>query len=433
MPYFDVYCMLSGIAAGGPPGIIPSNDEEIDFVVNILVERLVNSGRSDLPAAEELPAILKDTMVNDGRSHRGHRWGDTVAVFGPAHLDEDNPTYLRFCEDKGSMAWFDKTLDDNGEWIEKTIFIYESDPGDQECAFMFRKCWDYFQSWIDVLPPGVQDGKPFAKALWDVVEPSMGKGWQSDSILPELEYGDMLETWGRYEQGFWDIYDNDDMEMEERISQKLDIHCLVDVPNLAEAISKGLRGKLLIPALHGDLQTWMFEDPDMWPPYIQNSDVPTFRVFQIPTSVNSIKSSLSNLPLDILFEILPNLPLIDVLNTSAICKSMRNLLLRENIFPTLLRKMILYGSLRWIKPCQKVDGEVERAQKDLFSWIETEHGHDQITDALFDGKFPFVRFVHACLHKSDSMKSRKRLWGIAKQLEGKWNPDFCTGRRVLNR
>ncbi|KAH8831849.1 hypothetical protein DL96DRAFT_1589191 [Flagelloscypha sp. PMI_526] len=314
MPYNDVYCMLSGIAAGGPPSIIPDDEDGIiEAIVNGLVERLINTGRTDIPPAAELTEILTDTMTNHGRSLNGERWGDTGAVFGPTLTDEENPAYLRFCKDKAYMAWFDKMLTPNGEWIDHTVWIWESDPGDHHCAFMFRKCWDYFQSWLDVLPPGVREGTPFAKALWDVVEPSMGKGWPSDSILPELEYGNMLFTWGQDEQDFWDPLDGDDgKEIEEKVAEALNRHCSKNVPNLA---------------LHGDLGTWMFEDPD--------SDSPSFRVFQ-----------LSTLPLDILLEILPNLNLFNVLNTSSVCKSMRNLVLREDVFPTLLRKMIQHGSLR---------------------------------------------------------------------------------------
>ncbi|KAH8831942.1 hypothetical protein DL96DRAFT_1459560 [Flagelloscypha sp. PMI_526] len=219
--------------------------------------------------------------------------------------------------------------------------------------------------------------------------------------------------------------------MEERISQKLDIYCLDNAPNLTEAISQGLRGQRLMPALYKDLGTWIFEDPDMWPPCVQTEYGPTFQVFQTPNTLETTEPNLWTLPLDILFEVLLNLSLIDVLNTSAICKPMRNYLLAEKVFISLLRKMVLHGSLRWIQPCGAVEGEVKSARKDLLSWIGTDDLHDHIKDPLLDAKFPILHFVHAC-YKSDSMKSRKRLWGIAKQLEGTWNPDFASAPKAAS-
>ncbi|KAH8831845.1 hypothetical protein DL96DRAFT_1589183 [Flagelloscypha sp. PMI_526] len=389
MPSDNVYCMLSGIASTGPLSFFPCDDEELEAIVNGLVQRLVDTGRTDLPPVDELTTILNDSVDDPSFGFKGHGWeDDTVAVFGPAHRDKENPTYLRFCKDGGGFAGFEQMLDPSGKWIDHRIDIWESDYGDQDCAFMFRRCWFYLRSWLDVFPPGVKDGIPFAKALWDVVEPSLGQGWPADSILPELDYGDMLFIWARDGQKYWGGWENYDCgTKEDRVTQVLEGHCSADVPNLAEAISKGLRGENLLPALHRDMGTWMFEDPDMWPPRVQTSAY-------------------------ILFEILPNLALIDVLHVSAICKSMRNLLLREDVITTLIRKMIHCGSLRWIKPCAE----------DLLSWMEPEDAPNQIIDPLIDAKFPFIRFVHACLHKSDSMKSRKRLWDIAKQLEGKWNP-----------
>ncbi|KAH8831832.1 hypothetical protein DL96DRAFT_1589139 [Flagelloscypha sp. PMI_526] len=331
------------------------------------------------------------------------------------------------------MGGFTQMLNPDKQWTEQAIWVSEATAADHECAFMFLKCWHYFQSWLDVLPPNVEDGTPFAKALWDIVKPSLGKGWPSDSILPELNYGNLLFTWGPIRTNIWDAHDTYGMETKERISLQLEAYCINDVSNLAEAISQGLRGSALVPALHGDLHTWMFEDPDTWPTCVQTDDGPTFRVFRLLATFETAKHSICTLPLDILLEIFPNIALIDILHTSATCKSMRNLFLREDIVTTLLRKMIHHGSLRWIKPCAEVEGEVERARKDLLSWIRIGDYHDQTKDPLLDPKFPFIRFVYTCLCKSDSMKSRKRLWGIAKQLEGKWNPEYAATTQIRMR
>ncbi|KAH8831844.1 hypothetical protein DL96DRAFT_1589179 [Flagelloscypha sp. PMI_526] len=338
---FEVYCMLSGIASTGPPSILPRTDEELVAIANGLVERLVDTGRTNLPPADELTTILKDLLDDDSLGCQGLRWCNaTVAVFGPTRCAEENSRYLRFCQDKGRLAYFEKTLDPSGKWIDRRISIMEEEDGDQDCAFMFRRCWSYLQCWLDVFPPGVKDGTPFAKALWDIVGPSLGQGWPTDSLLPELDYGQMLFTWARDGQYFWDGWDNDqDAETEDRVAQVLENHCLAGVPNLAEAISQGHRGETLLPAFHRDMGIWIFEDPD----------IPTFRVFQTSNTFDSTKPNLLTLPLDLLYEILPHLPLIDVLNTSAICKSMRNLLLCEDVFTTLLRKMIYHDLLSWIE------------------------------------------------------------------------------------
>ncbi|KAH8806576.1 hypothetical protein DL96DRAFT_1631093 [Flagelloscypha sp. PMI_526] len=172
----------------------------------------------------------------------------------------------------------------------------------------------------------------------------------------------------------------------------------------------------------------MFAEPDRWPHYEDGTSVPRFQTYGLQHTTDSTNvTGLANLPLDVLLHIFPDLSLIDTVNTSAVCKSMRNLLTHEDTLTTIIRRMVFFGSLRWIKPCVKVKAEVEDAREALLTWVQDQEPPPP-QDPLLLPDFLWIPFVHACLTKSDSMRNRKRLWNMAKQLEGFWNDDYADMR-----
>ncbi|KAH8824131.1 hypothetical protein DL96DRAFT_248034 [Flagelloscypha sp. PMI_526] len=197
----------------------------------------------------------------------------------------------------------------------------------------------------------------------------------------------------------------------------LDEFCLPEgVPHLAEAIAQGFRNESLHPALHRDLQTWIFETPDVWPKCPKNVYPPTFWVF---TTSASVTPNMLTLPVEVLLEIFSLLDLIDVLNISSTCTASRNFITNSEFFSMLVRELINHGSLCWVKPCPLVKGEVEQAHEPLLSWIQSNESIQ--LDPFTSVEFPFSTFIRYCLVESASMKSRRRLFGNVKQIQGWWD------------
>ncbi|KAH8826287.1 hypothetical protein DL96DRAFT_1465539 [Flagelloscypha sp. PMI_526] len=184
---------------------------------------------------------------------------------------------------------------------------------------------------------------------------------------------------------------------------------------MSTAISQGLRGKELAPALFSDFQTWIFKTPDLWPYRSEaQSAAPIFRTFE--TALESTLMLLM-LPMELILKIFSLLSLADIVTASSTCKSMRQLVTRPNIFPHLLHDLVTRpdGSLRWLQPCSLVKGEVDRANEALRTWVDVDPTNSVNPFSAPD--FPFVEFVRTCLVKSDSMRNRQRIWGIIKQVE----------------
>ncbi|KAH8826643.1 hypothetical protein DL96DRAFT_1711197 [Flagelloscypha sp. PMI_526] len=90
--------------------------------------------------------------------------------------------------------------------------------------------------------------------------------------------------------------------------------------------------------------------------------------------------------------------------------------------------MVLRGSLRWLNPSPFAGDEVSRANESLTTWISSE-GADATSNPFQIPGLPFLAFVYTCLVHSFSMRSRRRLWGIIKQVEGRWI-DFRNGKKL---
>ncbi|KAH8814491.1 hypothetical protein DL96DRAFT_1820676 [Flagelloscypha sp. PMI_526] len=422
----DFYCMLSGVPASGPPKIFPEG-KDIPLIIDHLVDLLAKEQQPILPASEELATILnealslKDEISCLKHTSHGHRWTELAVVLGPFGGDGPNLKYFRLCkcasiQDRG----FTKTLRSDGQWTESTTLVGTA--GGLPNVFMNSLCWSYIQSWFDILPPGSgrDADQGFEKALWGMVNSRFTKR-SRPCILSDLDYGPMRGTIAE-KRRFWV---NEEHEHEEwNVSQALKILNHSGAPQLAEAISQGLRGQDLLSPFKSDVGGWMFDAPDIWPHYEEGTPTFKFRTFDVQQTSNStLVGCFHNLPLDVLLEIVTGYTITEIYSLSTVCKSLRNLLTLEDALNPRLRKVVLSGSLSWIRPCEMADGEVNNAQESLATWIRHRELYPS-KDPFLSPHFQWIPFVYACL-SSDSMRNRKRLWVMAKQLKGIWNPTFA--------
>ncbi|KAH8831075.1 hypothetical protein DL96DRAFT_1677653 [Flagelloscypha sp. PMI_526] len=412
MDSWEMYCLISGAPARGEIGglVHPDDTDKVNTLVSGLIGKLrvSDSSNMDLPPEVELREILAQVVVDPNFFPKSmKRWCSEVVVFG-GFWDEDVEMYtpgVRVCSDYSGRGTFERVLnEESGQWTFNETLIH-----DGAVAFTDRRCWHYLQSWGVFKDPAIGRLPTFHENLWEVVFPHQSNFTETY----DLDYGRrMILSRSQFSDYLFAECDLPELP------GALDEFCLPEgAPNLAEAITQGLRGKSLHTALHKDLQTWIFETPDAWPEYPKNVQPPTFWLFT--ASASGIPNMLT-LPVEVLLEVLSLLDLIDVLNTSSTCKSSRNYITNYEFFSMLIRELINHGSLFWVKPCPLVKGEVEQARAPLLSWIQSDEENLQL-DPFTSSEFPFSTFIHYCLVESASMKSRRRLFGNVRQIEGWWN------------
>ncbi|KAH8831076.1 hypothetical protein DL96DRAFT_1586400 [Flagelloscypha sp. PMI_526] len=393
MGLWEMYCMVSGApASGGIAGLVqPDDTDKVNALVSGLVDKLRIPPLSsvNLPPEVELREILAEAVVVQPFFPKSmKRWCSEVVVFGK-FWDEDTETDVpdvRMCMDYSGQGAFEGLFNElSGLWTYDDTLVH-----DGAVAFMDRRCWHYLQSWGIFKEPATGGLPTFHENLWEVVSPH--QAFYNETY--DLDYGRrMVLSRSQF---------SDYMFYECELPGALDEFCLPEgAPNLAKAIAQGLRGQSLSPALHKDLQTWIFETPD----------VATTRIL--------------TLPVEILLEIFSFLDLVDILNTSSACKSLRRNITNTEFFSTLVRVLINGGSLCWVKPSPLAKGEVEKARGPLLSWVQSDKGNTQ-PDPFTSAEFPFSTFIHYCLIESASMKSRKRLFGNVRQIEGWWDTHWAS-------
>ncbi|KAJ6552266.1 hypothetical protein DFH09DRAFT_1319311 [Mycena vulgaris] len=178
--------------------------------------------------------------------------------------------------------------------------------------------------------------------------------------------------------------------------------------NTAAAIAVGARGKDLWPALALDFGVWMASRPDLWPANPPALDLAPLRI------ETGAPSAFHALPSEVLIQILPLLPVADLLFLLLLSRGVSELvspLLNETLW-----HHVHHGDFRWILPVDRVKGEVERANGAGLRW----HPNPTGLVCVFDSRdFPFSRFLPECLN-ANSMRNRQRLWNIYKQYKDLW-------------
>ncbi|KAH8831909.1 hypothetical protein DL96DRAFT_1589387 [Flagelloscypha sp. PMI_526] len=431
MGCFDIYCMLSGTSAdGGPrhlldewneegkddfPDVLPKYLHEFaqKLVQRLDEKRIKHAPFHELPNVDELQSIITDTfrlLYKDPTPSYPvifRPWCSEVAVFGcPEFGDYDTRAVLpvfekvAYCSEYCGYGGWEKMLDEDGEWVEmKTGTAHTDNDIEPQCAFMDRRCWDYLQTWVDLPPLESPNREPrLDLEFWDVV-----KDGCTDCVAgihPDIDYGVMQYNWEQFQTSAVTTFE----EM-----------CLEDVPYLTEAISLGLRGAELNLALCQDLQVWIYQTPDIWPRRSEGLNTPIFTRFEPAGPQNG--PSIFALPRELVLTIFSDLSILDYLNVSSTSRAVRQVATHSSLFSAIVSDMVHHGSLRWLKPCPLVQGEIQKANEVLTTWLDDS---SNVLDPLHDRKFPILAFVRTCFTRSTSMMSRRRLWGISKQFEKKW-------------
>ncbi|KAH8826288.1 hypothetical protein DL96DRAFT_1607633 [Flagelloscypha sp. PMI_526] len=390
MGCFEVYDIISGVSASGGPEYLLFDEKERNDLANGLVEKILAESPSfHLPGKVELKRILIEALfyVSDDAGTelveipRGS-WQDPAVVigtFGDDDEDEDAAT-IRFFKDYSMYGNFERMCPSDEDWEDEDTLLHE-----EGSLFMDLKCWHYIRAWASRLSGS---GRSLEQQLYDTFTDDLER--PSSGLSANLNYGLMHYMNGQFQDSFL---------QNSSVADALEFLCLDGAPNLVESISNGARAKDLAPALLADFQVWIL---------IQFSG-PIFRTFDTPSEPTP---KLLTVPLEVLLDIFSSLFLADIINVSSTSKAMRQLATKPILLPLLLRNMITspHGSLRWIQPCPLVEGEVEKANEALRTWTE-------FADPLSAPDFPFVEFVHTCLVQSNSMRNRRRLWRMIKQVE----------------
>ncbi|KAH8826627.1 hypothetical protein DL96DRAFT_1288442 [Flagelloscypha sp. PMI_526] len=417
----DPYCGISGVSTfGGPRSFLEYKEDcqdEFEGLLSGILSKLLASENASLgvPGEYELREILTELLTSCTKDYEDtdsnpipksmQTWNCEVVVISPVGgelPDDNNSVQLRVCSEYSGYGWYEKIFSD-GEWKEEsTRFSYI---GPEPAVFMDLRCWSYLKSWI-TLPPhplAVDSETLFYTEFWDLM-----KG--------DFKYGNYPSTKLDYTPLQFTVGDHQEPPIRGKAGLKhaLEKMCLDNVPHLRHAICSGIRGTNLGTALLDDFQLWAFESPDIWPCWSEDVQKPVFTSFTT-TSTHPLLS----LPFELLIEIFADSSFYDVLNMATTCKSLRQFFFHEDVFSALLRAMVRRGSLRWLNPCPSVLNEVARANQSLATWIHNKE-RGAVTNPFQVDEFPFLAFVHVCFVHSFSMRSRRRLWEIIKQVERRW-------------
>ncbi|KAH8826285.1 hypothetical protein DL96DRAFT_1816663 [Flagelloscypha sp. PMI_526] len=400
MGVFEVFDLITGVSASGGPDAFIYHAEEREELAEDLSEKILAASTStDIPGKEELQQILSSVLfftsdeAGEEKVPFPGTWQNPAIVVSKSGGDSDGEDEIKiqYCFDYDLYGEFNRTLG-----ADKPTALYNSDS-----PFMDSRCWHYLRSWI--FRPGDSelslDREMYDAFTNDVDGPAFG-------LSENLNYGLMLHMHGQTQDYFLENCS---------IPEALEHLCLDGAPNLSAAILNGIRGKALVPALFCDFQVWIFESPDIWPHKADSRNPKTtFRTFDAAAGTAPQFLALS---LELLLQILSSLSLVDLVNLSSTSTSMRQAMTQPQTFQVLLRDMVLSpkGDLRWIQPCALVEGEVESANEALRTWIPQES--EEPLGPLHAQDFPFVEFVRTCLVGSGSMKNRKRIWRMIKQVE----------------
>lgn len=362
-----------------------------------------------------------------------------------------NPSGHDFSEVIRVVDGWEKTVDESSVCSAKRM--------DNPNFALCEPCYRYLEAWLDrdnlPLPttaPSSPESLPFASELYEIVNSRTNKRDEyTGLLLPAIDYNGIEQTLNQWQDFFLDA----------RRGTK----------HLATAITAGLRGEKLLPAILDDCRAWMFARPNLWPKP-QETTPPLFTVFKPNTT--SVMPLLGQLPNELLLPILADLSLTTVLALASTCRSLRTMILQPAFFDRVIKESIVRGSLRWILPVETEEGEQKDAYDTLRLWIPEEHrpqpypepdytdDEEQEEETEEDGErdedhpaeeaqllqeepqpkpaplmqsliflphFPALAFIAACW-SSDSMMNRKRLWGQVRQFEGLWQEYRLHGWQV---
>ncbi|KAK6981153.1 hypothetical protein R3P38DRAFT_2578876, partial [Favolaschia claudopus] len=349
-------------------------------------------------------------------------WLDDYTGRKPYNCQEDNFYYTGvvigredFSSSKVEVRRVENYKYDTGWW--ETLVIEREDEEDvriQELTACGERkglpffCWErpyiYFKNWLrsSSMSIATLDDAAFAERFFHVVDSDHGDclhRYETPRALPCISYGGIEKT----------QYDGE--------IQELLRAARTGSTNIVAAIAAGFRGKDLWPALANDFGAWMITRPDIWPTASPEPDSPC----PMPLRSGS-ETILHTLPQELVLQILPLLPLHDLLSLQLLSHSVRALV--SPLLDETLWHHVHSGSFRWVLPVAEVEGEVKRANSVAMKWSPSSLS-DSALECVLDSKdFPFVSFIRKCVQGSDSMRNRRRLWGISQQFKLLWEKRY---------
>jgi len=434
----DELCLLSGIRPlGGPRHLVNTHDldrvvaemaDEIKAIsgttpsdlVSILHESLALTATEDYDSWKP-PGLTHSSYVNTcvAIGYFGDEYTDAIRAPGGRDVE------LRRVSTHNNVLFdYVVTGELGNEKMEKTYSLcstFNSNPN----FFVLERSYRYLEAWLDwdSLPPRSiafpNDAEPMsiASELYEIVNSREQPRVEEDDpvgILPCISYGGIEKTCQQYQDDF----------LEARSGSRW----------TAQGIKEGLRGKDLLPSLMRDFGAWMRMRPDIWP---TPSSIAIAECRRFEDALP--QGHFHRLPLEILLDIVADCPLSTVVNLSATCHFIRNVLMGTQVLNAILRSAVLSpgGSLRWLLPVGSINGETEQAILAAQEWLTSKHAlidmfglslPHQSTDSLLPfihHSFPFYAFVPACLSVNTTLPSmstsnRRRFWDIVQQFQAIW-------------
>ncbi|GJE96633.1 hypothetical protein PsYK624_128330 [Phanerochaete sordida] len=293
-------------------------------------------------------------------------------------------------------------------------------------------CWAYLQEWLasPLLSRIGRTGEPLSLAgeLYEVTASRHQPQEELYRWLPCIDYGGSLEAYmGTFHQR----------------------HILgprQEVKHIVQALKSGRRGQELIPAVLKDSRFWMWTRPDIWPrPVPEHNE-------QAPLSISSgpvpqPRASICMLPSELFPELLQHCQPEDIFALAATCKALHAQVLDGGTLACTLRHATTNASrpLRWTLPVPSLREEWSAACEAMQTWLPADAPAPPFDEPwaavtlplpplpLFDPTFPVAAFLRA-YRDSDSMRARRRRWGLIKQWDalftdyrgGGWEHDVFT-------
>ncbi|PVF91196.1 hypothetical protein CPB86DRAFT_719915 [Serendipita vermifera] len=268
--------------------------------------------------------------------------------------------------------------------------------------FCLRAPYLYLQSWIDKgsLPPRqtafpLEPDMSFEEELYEIVNRRSNRQPHRYGALDSIEYEGINFACNQWQDTFCSAFTR--------------------AHDLGRVLKNGLRGNDLIPALLNDFCVWQTCPPDRWVSIDlsshPSSDIP---VPQLGTNVGHWES----LPTEIIIDILSSLSIEEVLSFTSCCRYLYHKFGNQSFLSILLRTRLRLplSDVYWFLPVSSVKGEVE---KFCGACVQANVSLLDSSDVMFDQDFPLFTFFRTN-YRSDSMRSRRRLWRISQQFRREW-------------
>ncbi|GJE88823.1 hypothetical protein PsYK624_049100 [Phanerochaete sordida] len=433
MGFWHTLCVHCGVAPSGGPQEFSDSLSELDEEATKMAAAIAASGLCTLPAAELQPVVRGALdAAQDADFPEGLGYGDYAETFvavgywdahgGDAFFrnldkwripDGRCAEVRRVCNADGYGGKFNTRIvaGEDGEERRVNRPTY-CDPPDSPCVFVCERCFYYLKHWIDMgelgpLPdrrcafPNETEPVSFAGELYEIINVYTGENREFNSLIEDcIDYDGIQNSLQQCQDAL--LYDG----------------CWKNMDHTARAIEQGLRDDDLVPAVMHDIRAWMFMRPDMWPEPPLKIRTPTFTPYA--PLAHSRTPRIATLPLELLVPLLAALPLASLLRLSATCRALRCQLTAPALLDAVLRASLARGALAWLAPVPGLpDDEMRAARETLCEWLPRGAALGEGADPLAHAAFPRLAFVAACC-ASDSMRSRRRLWGQVRQFARLW-------------